>query len=89
VTSPPAPVGLLAELKQRKVVRSGLLYAAAAFAVLQTADIVIEPLGLPTAVMQVLVWLALLGFPLTLVVSWFVDISRESGGCHSEPRSWY
>ena len=80
MTSPPAPVGLLAELKQRKVVRSGLLYAAAAFAVLQTADIVIEPLGLPTAVMQVLVWLALLGFPLTLVVSWFVDISRESGG---------
>jgi tetratricopeptide (TPR) repeat protein len=80
VTRPPAPVGLLAELKRRKVVRAGLVYGAGAFAVLQTADIVVEPLGLPPWVMPLLIWVVILGFPVTLVVSWFVDISRESEG---------
>jgi hypothetical protein len=80
VTTPPEPAGLLAELKRRKVVRTGLVYGAGVFAVLQMADIVVEPLGLPVWVMPVLVWVAFLGFPVTLVVSWFVDISRDSEG---------
>jgi tetratricopeptide (TPR) repeat protein len=78
VTTPPASEGLLAELKRRKVVRAGLVYGAGAFAVLQMADIVVDPLGMPDWVMPSLVWVVLLGFPVTLVVSWFVDISRDS-----------
>ena len=80
MTTPPATVGLLAELKRRKVVRAGLVYGAGAFAVLQTADIVVEPLGLPVWTMPVLVWVVILGFPVTLVISWFVDVSGDSGG---------
>lgn len=77
--------GLLAELKRRKVVRAALVYAAGVFAVLQMADIVVEPLGLPAWVMPVLVWAALLGLPVTLVISWFVDISRDVEGV----RRWF
>ena len=80
VTSPSSPVGLLDELKRRKVVRAALIYGAGAFAVLQMADIVIEPLGLPEWLMPVLIWVIMLGFPVTLVVSWFVDISGDSEG---------
>jgi hypothetical protein len=72
--------GLLAELKRRKVVRAGLVYGAAAFALLQTADIVVEPLGLPLWVMPLLVWVVILGFPVMLVISWFVDIARDAEG---------
>jgi tetratricopeptide (TPR) repeat protein len=66
-------------LKRRKVVRAALVYGAGAFAVLQVADIVIGPLGLPDAVMTVLVWLTIVGFVVTVVVSWFVDISSNEG----------
>lgn len=71
---------MLAELKRRKVVRAGLVYGAAAFAVLQVGDIVIEPLGLPGWSMSALIRLVLLGFPVTMVIAWFVDLSREPAG---------
>ena len=38
--------GLLAELKRRKVVRTGVVYAAAAFATLEFADIAFPRIGL-------------------------------------------
>jgi TolB-like protein len=84
MTDSPEPMGLLAELKRRKVVRAGLVYGAGAFAVLQAADIMVGPLGMPGWVMPALVWLVVLGLPVTLVVSWFVDVSRDGDG----PRRW-
>lgn len=79
----PAP-GLLDELKRRKVVRAALVYGAAVFAVLQLADIVLEPLGLPAVWMKWLVWLALLGLPVMLVLAWFVDLPDS----HRQANRW-
>ena len=80
---------MLGELKRRKVVRAALVYGAAAFAVLQVGDIVVDPLGLPSWFMSSLVWLAILGFPVTLVVAWFVDLTRSEDGSRRwiSPRS--
>lgn len=62
--------------------RAGLVYGAGAFAVLQVADIVVEPLGLPDWVMPSLIWLLLIGFAVTMILSWFFDLSDERAESH-------
>lgn len=76
------PGSFLDELKRRKVVRAGIVYAAGVFAVLQVADIVTAPLGLPAWTMRALVWAAMIGFPVVAVVAWARDLPgrAESAG---------
>ncbi len=69
--------GLLAELKQRKVVRVLIVYGAAVFAALQAADVLVEALALPSWTLTLLAVLALLGFPVALALAWFFDITPE------------
>jgi tetratricopeptide (TPR) repeat protein len=80
--SPDHPASVFAELKRRKVVRAALVYGAGAFAVLQVADIVAEPLGFPDWVLPSLIWLLLIGFAVTLILSWFFDLTEEGGEAH-------
>lgn len=75
---------LLSELRRRKVLRVAAAYAVAAFVVLQVADLIIEPLRLPSWFMTVLVVLAVLAFPLTLVLAWAFDLTSE-GVKRTEP----
>lgn len=65
------------ELKRRKVVRVALVYGATVFAVLQVADIVVEPLALPSWTMRVLVVLAAALFPVALVLAWAFEMSAD------------
>jgi serine/threonine-protein kinase len=53
------------------------MYAAAAFVVLQAADIVFPALGLPDWSFRLLVVLSLLGFPVAMVAAWVFDITPE------------
>jgi Tol biopolymer transport system component len=66
---------LLEELKRRKVVRAGLVYAAAAFVILQAADLLAGGLRLPDWVFPTITVLVVLGFPLTLVLAWTFDVT--------------
>lgn len=74
----------LSELKRRKVYRVGVVYAAVAFVLLQAVDLVADPLGLPGAVMTVLVVVTLFGFPLVLVLAWAFEVTPE-GVRRTEP----
>lgn len=65
------------ELKRRKVVRVAAVYAAAAFVVLQAADLILPRLGVPDWAMSLVVVLALLGFPLALALAWVLDITPD------------
>jgi adenylate cyclase len=65
----------LAELKRRKVVRVAMVYAAAAFAVLQAADVMLPRLGVPDWAMTLIVVLVVLGFPLALVLGWALELT--------------
>ncbi len=73
----PAPprYSLLAELKRRHVFRVVAGYAAVAFATLQLADVVIDPLGLPQWAMRALVVATIGGFPVAVALAWFFDIT--------------
>lgn len=65
------------ELKRRKVVRVAIVYAATAFAVLQAADIMLPRMGIPDWGMSLVVALAVLGFPIALVLAWALDLTPD------------
>ena len=70
-------MNLFAELKRRKVIRVAVVYAATAFAVLQAADIMLPRLAVPDWAMTLIVLLAVLGFPLALVLAWALEVTPE------------
>jgi TolB-like protein len=69
--------GLFNELKRRKVVRVGVVYAATAFAVLEAADLLLPRMGVPDWVMNLVVALIVLGFPIALVLGWALELTPE------------
>ena len=67
---PPSKIAVLwAELRRRHVVRVSIAYLIAAFAVLQTADVVLPALSLPELSMTVLTISAIVGLPITVALS--------------------
>lgn len=68
---------LFQELSRRKVLSSLLLYAMAAWLILQVTDVVAEPLLLPAWIQRTFVIAAILGFPLVAVLSWFFDLTKS------------
>lgn len=82
------PQKLLSEIRERHLYRVVVIYAAAAWVLLQVADIVAESFSWPEWLMQGLILVALLGFPVTLLIFWFIgsaaaDKARPSD--HVEP----
>ena len=64
-----------AELKRRRVYPVIAAYAVFAFILLQIGEITFAPLGLPNWVMVGLIMLAILGFPVAVVLAWVFDIT--------------
>jgi TolB-like protein len=58
------------ELRRRKVHRAAAVYAIVALAVIEGAGEIVPALFLPDSVARFVVIVALLGFPLTLVIAW-------------------
>lgn len=63
------------ELRRRKVFRAAAIYAVVAWGVLQVADVVWEPLGLPPWTMTLVIVLVVLGFPLVLTLEWVFELT--------------
>ena len=66
---------LFAELKKRKVFNSAAIYLGTAFLILQAAQIIFPALLIPDWVLSLLVVLAILGFPIIIILSWIYDVS--------------
>jgi len=67
----------LGELKKRKVIRVAAVYVIVAWAVMQGGELIFEALGLPAWSVTLLVVLALLGFPLALVLAWAYELTTD------------
>ena len=65
------------ELKRRKVIRVVTVYAAAAFVILELADIVTNPLGLPDWTLNLIIILLVVGFILAVILSWVYDVTPQ------------
>lgn len=70
-------MSILGELKRRNVLRVGALYGAVAWLLLQIADVIVEPLGLPAWTMRMLIVLVAIGFVVALVVAWSYELTPE------------
>jgi len=67
----------LDELKRRRVVRVAIGYAAAAFVILQAADIIFPALLIPDWGFRVLVIATLAGFPVAVILAWAFQWTPE------------
>lgn len=64
---------MISELRRRNVFRAAGAYTVGAWVVLQVADTIFPALGIPDGALTGLTLLAIVGFPLTVVVSWFYE----------------
>ena len=67
----------VAEMKRRHVVRFAVGYAAAAFVILQLAEIVFPAFGMGDRGLRILVAVVALLFPPSVVLAWIFDITAE------------
>ncbi len=72
------------ELKRRKVFRVMAMYAATAFIIMEAGDIMLPRLGLPEWTVTALIILLIVGFPITIIISWIFDLTPE-GFMKTEP----
>jgi TolB-like protein len=66
-----------AELKRRNVVKVGAAYAVLGWLILQVANNLFPPLGLPPWTQTLVAALLLLGFPFALLLAWIYEITPE------------
>jgi len=76
-----------ADLKRRRVFRVMAVYGATAFVVIEAADVIFPAIPLPPWTVSFVVWLALLGFPVAIVLAWALEMTPE-GVRRTRPRCW-
>jgi Tol biopolymer transport system component len=67
----------LLELRRRKVYRVAALYAAVAFVIWQVAAVLVPALLLPPWMLTLVVVLAILGFPVAVMLAWAFEITPD------------
>jgi len=68
---------LFTELGRRNVFRVGIAYVVASWLVLQVLDLVLENIGAPDWVMQTVMALLAIGFPVALMFAWAFEMTPE------------
>lgn len=63
------------ELRRRRVFRVGAAYALVGWFLLQAADVIVEPLGLPEQIQPLLIVAVFLGFPVAVLLAWAFDLT--------------
>lgn len=70
-----AEASFLQQLQRRNVVRVGAAYIVLAWVAIQVSDTVMPALGLPPWAVTLTIGVAMLGFPVALVIAWFFEIT--------------
>ena len=70
-------MSLPGEIKRRKILQVAAAYAVVAWVVIQIVDVIIEPLGLPEWLDTVVILVFVVGFPITMILTWVFDLTPE------------
>ena len=70
-------IPFLVELQRRKVIRVAAAYIVLAWIVIQIADVIVPALNVPNWIVTLTVAIALLGFPVAVIVAWFFEITPK------------
>lgn len=73
----PEQLGFIEELKRRRVIRVALVYVAVSYVIAEAADLVFPRLQLPDWTVTLVIGLAIVGFPLALVLAWAFELTPE------------
>ncbi len=78
------------QLRERKVIRVGIVYVVVGWLVIQVGEVTFEALILPPWALSLLIVLVLLGFPIALVLAWAFEVTpegirKDSAGLAAEP----
>ena len=65
------------ELKRRNVIRIGIAYGVSAWFILQLADVVLENIAAPEWLMQAIMLLLVIGFPVVIIFAWAFEMTPE------------
>ena len=68
------PLNFWQELKRRKVFRVIVMYAGAAYIIIELVNNVAEPLHLPDWTATLVILLLIIGFPIVAILSWIFGI---------------
>jgi TolB-like protein/Flp pilus assembly protein TadD len=68
---------ILEELQRRNVVRVAIGFIVSSWLLIQVADVVLENIGAPAWVMQSILLVLALGFPVVLFFSWAYEVTPE------------
>ena len=68
---------VIAEARRRRVFRTAGLYIVGAWVLLQVADLALESLELPDALLRFFWYAAFAGFPIALIFGWYYEISPD------------
>jgi TolB-like protein/Flp pilus assembly protein TadD len=63
------------ELKRRRVIHVIIVYASAAFVILEAVDIIFPRLGFPDWTVTFVIILIAIGFPIAIIFSWIFDVT--------------
>jgi TolB-like protein len=72
-----APLNFFKELQRRNVFRVAIGYIVSCWLLVQVADIVLETIGAPAWVMQTIMLVLALGFPVVVFFSWAYEVTPE------------
>jgi TolB-like protein/Tfp pilus assembly protein PilF len=75
---------LFAELRRRNVIRVGVFYGAAAWLILQVADVLLEVIDAPEGSLRVIAVILALGFPFAMILAWAFEITPDGIKLESE-----
>ena len=73
------------ELRRRNVVRVLMVYAGAAFVIIELINNITEPLHLPVWTPTLVIVLLAIGFPLVIIFSWVYDVHPQEGMVKTKP----
>ena len=70
-------MSIVREIKRRNVFRMAVLYIVAAWLIMQVTEVLITLTNLPHWIGPIIIWLLAIGFPISLIFSWFYEITPE------------
>lgn len=65
------------ELTRRGVIETGIAYLLVGWLLVQIADVTFDDIGLPQWATSFVTFLVIAGFPISLLLSWFIEITRR------------
>ena len=77
MNSPSDKIGFFEELKRRNVVRVGVVYLITAWLLAQVADLMLENFDAPAWVIQSILVVLIIGFPIALIFAWAFELTPE------------